>query len=92
MLFRSVMGILNITPDSFADGGKYFSKDAAINHGRRLITEGAREAKSQGRENIIKDAELAKEIERFCKQMTLWAALIKGGNPSQFGQHQQVDK
>ena len=31
-----VMGILNITPDSFADGGKYFSKDAAINHGRRL--------------------------------------------------------
>jgi dihydropteroate synthase len=36
-----VMGILNVTPDSFADGGKYFSQTDAINHGRRLITEGA---------------------------------------------------
>jgi dihydropteroate synthase len=36
-----VMGILNITPDSFADGGKYLSKEDAITQGRRLITEGA---------------------------------------------------
>jgi len=50
------------------------------------------EAKPQGRDNIIKDTELAQEIERFCKQLTVWSALIKGGNPSQFGQHQQVDK
>ena len=50
------------------------------------------EAKPQGRDNIMKDAELAQEIERFCKQLTVWSALIKGGNPSQFGQHQQVDK
>jgi len=50
------------------------------------------EAKAQGKENIIKDAELAQEIERFCRQMTVWTALIKGGNPSQLGQHQQVDK
>jgi len=34
------MGILNITPDSFADGGKYLSRSDAINQGRRLITEG----------------------------------------------------
>jgi len=50
------------------------------------------EAKPQGRDNIMKDKELAQEIERFCRQLTVWAALIKGGNPSQFGQHQQVDK
>jgi multimeric flavodoxin WrbA len=50
------------------------------------------EAKTQGKENIIKDAELAQEIERFCRQMTVYATLIKGGNPSQFAQHQQTDK
>ena len=36
-----VMGILNITPDSFADGGKYLSKDDAVTGGRRLVVEGA---------------------------------------------------
>ena len=36
-----MMGILNITPDSFADGGKYLSKTDAITQGRRLIAEGA---------------------------------------------------
>jgi hypothetical protein len=50
------------------------------------------EAKPQGRENIIKDKELAGEINRFCRQMIVYAALIKGGNPSQFAQHQQSDK
>lgn len=32
------MGILNITPDSFSDGGKYFSPEDAINHAKKLIT------------------------------------------------------
>jgi hypothetical protein len=50
------------------------------------------EAKTQGRDNIMKDAELAHEIERFCRQMTVYSALLKGGNPSQFAQHQQADK
>jgi dihydropteroate synthase len=36
-----VMGIVNVTPDSFSDGGKYFSPDAAIAHGERLAAEGA---------------------------------------------------
>jgi dihydropteroate synthase len=36
-----VMGIVNITPDSFSDGGLYASRDAAIAHARRLIDEGA---------------------------------------------------
>lgn len=35
-----VMGILNVTPDSFADGGKHFSAEDAINHGLRMIAEG----------------------------------------------------
>lgn len=36
-----VMGILNATPDSFADGGRYLGFDAALAHARRLITDGA---------------------------------------------------
>ena len=36
-----VMGILNVTPDSFSDGGKWTDVDAAITRGYRLIKDGA---------------------------------------------------
>lgn len=36
-----VMGILNVTPDSFSDGGKYLSADDAANHGIEMIDKGA---------------------------------------------------
>lgn len=36
-----VMGIVNVTPDSFSDGGAHDSVDAAIAHGVRLVDEGA---------------------------------------------------
>jgi dihydropteroate synthase len=36
-----IMGIVNVTPDSFSDGGKFFSRDRAIEHGLKLIEEGA---------------------------------------------------
>ncbi|MQA88048.1 MAG: dihydropteroate synthase [Streptosporangiales bacterium] len=35
------MGVVNVTPDSFSDGGLWFDSDAAIKHGRDLIAEGA---------------------------------------------------
>jgi dihydropteroate synthase len=35
------MGIVNVTPDSFSDGGRYFSADAALLHALRMIGEGA---------------------------------------------------
>jgi dihydropteroate synthase len=35
------MGVLNVTPDSFWDGGRYRQTDAAVVHGLRLIAEGA---------------------------------------------------
>ena len=35
------MGVVNVTPDSFSDGGRYHDPGAAIAHGRRLIAEGA---------------------------------------------------
>ncbi len=36
-----VMGVLNVTPDSFSDGGRYLDPQAAIVHARRLAAEGA---------------------------------------------------
>lgn len=36
-----IMGILNVTPDSFSDGGKWRSKDAALAHVREMIEDGA---------------------------------------------------
>jgi dihydropteroate synthase len=36
-----VMGIVNVTPDSFSDGGKYSSVDLAVEHALQLIAEGA---------------------------------------------------
>ena len=35
------MGVVNITPDSFSDGGRFFDTGTAIAHARRLAEEGA---------------------------------------------------
>jgi dihydropteroate synthase len=39
--FPAVMGVLNITPDSFSDGGQFFTPERALAQARRLIAEGA---------------------------------------------------
>lgn len=36
-----IMGILNVTPDSFSDGGKFFTCDAAVAQGEKLVEDGA---------------------------------------------------
>jgi dihydropteroate synthase len=36
-----IMGVLNVTPDSFSDGGKFFSEDAAVAQGVKMAAEGA---------------------------------------------------
>lgn len=36
-----LMGILNVTPDSFSDGGRFLALEAAVAHGRQLVAEGA---------------------------------------------------
>jgi dihydropteroate synthase len=37
----AVMGVVNVTPDSFSDGGRFFDTTAAIKHGLDLVAEGA---------------------------------------------------
>tara|TARA_Y100001970_G_C14152743_1_gene813683 strand:+ start:376 stop:1227 length:852 start_codon:yes stop_codon:yes gene_type:complete len=39
--YTLIMGIVNVTPDSFSDGGLYFKKNDALDHAKRLINEGA---------------------------------------------------
>jgi dihydropteroate synthase len=39
--FPAVMGILNVTPDSFSDGGLYHESGAALDHARQMIADGA---------------------------------------------------
>ncbi|HSO09619.1 MAG TPA: dihydropteroate synthase, partial [Desulfoprunum sp.] len=36
-----IMGILNVTPDSFSDGGAFYSFDLAVAHAEKLIADGA---------------------------------------------------
>ena len=36
-----LMGVVNVTPDSFSDGGRFLDADAAIAHGRELVAQGA---------------------------------------------------
>lgn len=39
--FPCIMGIVNVTPDSFSDGGRYLAPDVALEHGLGLVREGA---------------------------------------------------
>jgi len=63
-----VMGILNVTPDSFSDGGLYDETEAAVAHGLRLVAEGAAiidiggESTRPGSEPVPVDVELARVV------------------------------
>jgi dihydropteroate synthase len=62
------MGIVNVTPDSFSDGGRYMPADAAIGRGAELIAEGAEivdvggESTRPGAEPVPADEELRRVI------------------------------
>src|SRR5438876_10348092 len=36
-----IMGVLNVTPDSFSDGGKFFAAEKAVEHGLKMTVDGA---------------------------------------------------
>src|SRR6478609_2755572 len=63
-----VMGIVNVTPDSFSDGGKYSSIDLAVEYAINLIAEGADildiggESTRPGAEPVSLDEELNRVI------------------------------
>lgn len=61
-----IMGIVNVTPDSFSDGGRFATTDAAIAHGLQLAAEGAMwidvggESTRPGAQRIAPETELAR--------------------------------
>ena len=63
-----VMGILNVTPDSFADGGKYLSSQSAIEYGLQMVADGANiidiggESTRPGADRVSEDEEQARVI------------------------------
>ena len=63
-----IMGIVNVTPDSFSDGGNFYDPEAAIRHGLSLVADGADildiggESTRPGAEQVSLDEELARVI------------------------------
>jgi dihydropteroate synthase len=66
-----IMGIINATPDSFSDGGQFDSAEAAIQHGRKLVADGAEildiggESTRPGSEPVSEQAELNRILPIF---------------------------
>ena len=73
-----VMGIVNVTPDSFSDGGQFFAPAAAIAHARRLIAEGA-EIVDIGAESTRPGAEPVPAEEQTRRLMPVLEALAADG-------------
>ncbi len=68
-----IMGIVNVTPDSFSDGGKYFTLETAYEHSKKLITDGADiidiggESSRPGSKSISSEKELERTIPLISK-------------------------
>ncbi len=69
-----VMGILNVTPDSFSDGGEHCGIDAALAHARRMIAEGA-ELIDIGGESTRPGAAVVEATEEIVRTVPVIAAL-----------------
>jgi dihydropteroate synthase len=63
-----IMGVLNVTPDSFSDGGEFFTTEKAVEQGKRMAAEGAQiidvggESTRPGAEEVSADEELARVV------------------------------
>ncbi len=62
----SLMGIVNVTPDSFSDGGKWTSLSAAVDHALQLAADGA-EILDIGGESTRPDADPVSEVEELAR-------------------------
>ena len=71
-----IMGIVNVTPDSFSDGGKYLAPDAAVAHAITLINEGA-ELLDIGGESTRPGAAPASLDDELARVLPVIEALVK---------------
>lgn len=73
-----VMGVVNVTPDSFSDGGQWFEPSAAIEHGRELVSQGA-DIVDVGGESTRPGAERPSLAEEKRRVLPVVAALAAAG-------------
>ena len=75
-----VMGVINVTPDSFSDGGAWFDHDAAIRHGLDLVAEGA-DVVDVGGESTRPGAQRVSQREELRRVIPVIRALAAEGVP-----------
>ena len=73
------MGVVNVTPDSFSDGGLFLEEDAAVEHGERLAEQGA-EILDVGGESTRPGAEPVPEDEELRRVRPVVERLAGGGH------------
>lgn len=75
-----IMGVLNVTPDSFSDGGQFFEPDKAIEHGLKMAADGAAiidvggESTRPGSEPVSPEQQIKRVvpvIKALCKEITV---------------------
>jgi dihydropteroate synthase len=84
LTFPQVMGILNVTPDSFSDGGRHNTLDLAIHHAQEMINAGATildiggESTRPGAAEVSDDEELSRVVpvvEALAKRFDVWLSV-----------------
>jgi hypothetical protein len=73
-----VMGVLNVTPDSFSDGGRYVAHRAAIEHAHRMAAEGA-DIIDVGGESTRPGSETVAATEELARVLPVIEVLVRGG-------------
>lgn len=73
-----VMGVVNVTPDSFSDGGNWFTPTAAIAHGLELLAQGA-DILDVGGESTRPGAPRVDETEELRRVIPVLSQLVKSG-------------
>ena len=76
----AVMGVLNVTPDSFSDGGRWLDPDLAIAHGREMASQGAAIV-DVGGESTRPGAAPVPEEEELARVVPVIEALADGDAP-----------
>ena len=74
------MGVVNVTPDSFSDGGQWFGADAAIQHGLDLVAQGA-DIVDVGGESTRPGAQRISQEEELRRVGPVVTELVKAGVP-----------
>ncbi|AVF36034.1 dihydropteroate synthase [Rahnella sikkimica] len=84
LTFPQVMGILNVTPDSFSDGGRHNTLELAIRHAQKMVDAGATlldiggESTRPGAEEVSEDEELARVVpvvEAIARRFDVWISV-----------------